>query len=277
MCVICVKKSGSIVGKKLIKKMYTANPDLCGVSYQSQGKVITLRGLSDNELLHVNKTIPIESTAVYHFRIATSGNVDLINSHPFPLWGDKTKGEVITDYSLSHNGIFHNNLKGIYSDTYDIVKLIETTGIKKSISWLEYLCAKTGSKLAILSQDDYHLIGDFKTLPNHEGLLFSNLIFSYPLVSKTTIATGYYNNQHENNYDWRDDRFFTVSRELCLSCDIPLLQSEVKTGFCFNCNKSLPKTCDFCSSPINGINRLSGLCDDCEEMESIYKKEEGKK
>lgn len=266
MCVIAIKNHGGRLGKKTIKKMFESNPDLCGVSYQDfeNKRVITHRGLTLPEILKINAMIPDEVIAVYHFRIATSGSVSIFNAHPFPLWGAKDRKDVISDYSLSHNGIFGtgNTLK---SDTHLIVNMIEETGLKKSLSWLDYICSLSKSKIAILSWDNLITFGKFETQASYPDIEFSNLYWRYDYIQTTQKwSRGKWDTNTKN---WT---YATTPKRLCLSCDIPLLSNE--HDFCFQCDKKYPTICDYCDKPIFGWNRLAGLCDECQGDHNPYNK-----
>jgi predicted glutamine amidotransferase len=114
MCVIIYKPKGVAIKKSYLKNCFNNNPDGCGYAFPVDGKFTLSKGFfSFNtfwEKYYEDFSLNRKSPFVIHFRIATSGNVDAHNCHPFQI-----DEEVV----FAHNGIFYD-LNGIdphFSDT----------------------------------------------------------------------------------------------------------------------------------------------------------------
>ena len=177
MCLIIVKGKG--VEKpttEIIKKAYTANDDLCGISYlKPHGKLLECyRGLTLNELIEINEDIEDSFNVMYHFRIATSGNVNVLNAHPFPLYQNKMKVHTRPKITLAHNGITKGIGNQKYSDTSILVQYIEDNHLDYDFL-LTLLSSNGGGKFAVLDLElaGIMLYGEFTE--SKSGLLFSNM------------------------------------------------------------------------------------------------------
>ncbi|MFA5543159.1 MAG: class II glutamine amidotransferase [Bacilli bacterium] len=108
MCILIVKKAGSVIKEEALENGFNNNPDGWGFSYvdQSRGVIEVKKGLSSFKtfLKHYRKAEQEnpESNFLIHFRIATSGGIKEVNCHPFVL------NENIV---YAHNGILSNVLK----------------------------------------------------------------------------------------------------------------------------------------------------------------------
>lgn len=177
MCVICVKDSKSKKpDSELITRMYTGNGDLSGVSYMRNGLITTFRGLSLTQMLQVNNDIPEDTRAVYHFRIATTGTVNIMNSHPFVLGIDPYASASYSAYpTLSHNGIIRGIGDKKTSDTLQLVSWLEGMTKYNIHKVLTLLAENSTNKFALFTLTKTYLFGTFLTL---NTLKFSNLFFN---------------------------------------------------------------------------------------------------
>lgn len=101
MCIIVYKPSGQKINKATLRTCFQNNPHGAGYMFPCEGKVLIRKGFftfSDfwtawekTERIY-GDTIPI----VFHFRIATAGEVDKTNCHPH---------RITKDLAFVHNGI----------------------------------------------------------------------------------------------------------------------------------------------------------------------------
>src|SRR6266404_1990857 len=104
MCIAIYRNKDSVLTKKLLKSCHRNNPDSWGFSTpdDKNQSMIVQRGLSGfrefwKEFREVQKDKPM----LIHFRIATSGEIDKHNCHPF-LIDNK--------HALIHNGNIERKL-----------------------------------------------------------------------------------------------------------------------------------------------------------------------
>ena len=169
MCVILYKKKDSKIELETLLLARNVNPDGMGLAYFDGGEVIFERNLkpSKTDLKNsIKKTQDKE--AIFHFRIATSGGVNLANCQPIY----NKKG----NFLLFHNGVIHslNGASNTASDTVLLSYLLEHPEVDKN-KLLEKLAQKTFSKFVLIDNDNsLYLFGDFK---EYKGLYCSNLNF----------------------------------------------------------------------------------------------------
>lgn len=135
MCILIVKPSGVIAPTKdILQRCFDTNPDGAGVCFEKNGNIYIRKGLMDFEsfLKEVNN-IPLDSTALIHCRIGTSGGNIPELTHPYPLTNKikdlkRTKltltpkknedGTLSKVYAVGHNGVFSGlGEKGEINDT----------------------------------------------------------------------------------------------------------------------------------------------------------------
>ena len=99
MCVIVTVPKEKQLSKEVFQRCWNANPHGGGLMYSDGSKVIVEKELRSCENFWDQFQAAkrkAESDIVLHFRISTSGKIDLNNCHPFPA----DKG-----FWLMHNGI----------------------------------------------------------------------------------------------------------------------------------------------------------------------------
>ena len=169
MCVILYKKKDSRIELETLLLARNTNPDGMGLAYFDNNEVIFERNLkpSKRDLQGcIRKTEGKE--AIFHFRIATSGGINLANCQPIY----NKKG----NFLLFHNGVVHslNGVSSTASDTVLLSYLLEHNEVDK-LKLLEKLATKTFSKFVLIDESNQvFLFGDFK---EYKGLLCSNLNF----------------------------------------------------------------------------------------------------
>lgn len=111
MCIIAIKPKGQqMFPKSTIQTMFTNNPDGAGYMYYdyNKKKVVIKKGfMTCNALLKIlNERDFTNTNLILHFRIGTSGKMDMLNCHPYPIY-DENKTECTTDIAIAHNGVLH--------------------------------------------------------------------------------------------------------------------------------------------------------------------------
>ena len=118
MCILIIKPKGVLTpNEETLKACFENNPDGAGFSYNKNGRVIIKKGFMSFEKFHkAVKNIPVDSTALIHCRISTSGGKTEGLTHPYPLSNDykfmlkTTHALEPVDwekaYAVAHNGVF---------------------------------------------------------------------------------------------------------------------------------------------------------------------------
>ena len=169
MCVIIYKKKNMKIELETLLLARNSNPDGMGLAYFDNNEVIFERNLKPTKTDLKNCIKKTEGKeAIFHFRIATSGGVNLDNCQP--IFNEKG------NFLLFHNGVVHslNGASATASDTVLLSYLIEHEEVDKH-KLLEKLAQKTYSKFVLIDNDNkLFLFGDYK---EYKGLLCSNLNF----------------------------------------------------------------------------------------------------
>lgn len=169
MCVIIYKDKKTNLDFETVRLASLTNPDGVGVAvndgdnwtikkymYPTRSQLKTLcNNLKDKE-------------AILHFRIATSGGINMDNCQPFLFDNDQQV--------LFHNGVIYS-LNGISSYKSDTRLLIDILGKEKEDinNILFNISEKSNNKFVLIDdKNDVQFYGDYK---NYKGLLCSNLNF----------------------------------------------------------------------------------------------------
>lgn len=148
MCVAVVVPAGQRLTEEQIRQMHRSNPDSWGFAYfeeytsPTQQKALGKRGYTilnkdtsdvDNCISRYNASLTEGRNRfphLAHFRIATSGKVDISNAHPMPLG----QGAMV------HNGHFSGHHGDIYSDTFYMARVMTNQLVPgmtdEQIAWL---------------------------------------------------------------------------------------------------------------------------------------------
>lgn len=206
MCVIIYKKKESKINLETLMLARNTNPDGMGLAYFDGSEVIFERNLKPSKRdlqACIRKTQDKE--AIFHFRIATSGGVNLANCQP--IYNGKG------NFLLFHNGVVHslNGASNTASDTVLLSYLLEHSEVDKN-KLLEKLASKTYSKFVLIDDTNkLFLFGDFK---EYKGLLCSNLNFvPRPAVpatpkEKEPIFKNYSDFFESRRTHWQDDLLY---------------------------------------------------------------------
>lgn len=120
-----------------------------------------------------------DTFAIWHYRLATSGNVGESNIHPFPI----CHGE----YLLYHNGVLGDGV-GELSDTAALAKLLYDVDLEVAMPVVESL--SRGNRFLIASATDpknFRVFGDWEF---DAGVLMSHKMYKYPAYK--TYVDGYF-------------------------------------------------------------------------------------
>lgn len=95
MCVIIKRPANRIIPNDFLIEAWQKNSDGWGVGFLTEGTLIARRGMTLDELLLANDSLPPESEVIVHLRKATVGDIRREMTHPF--W-------VRPGLALFHNG-----------------------------------------------------------------------------------------------------------------------------------------------------------------------------
>jgi len=189
MCIVTIKPIGIDLPKiDILENCFVNNPDGCGYMFVRNGKVKIRKGFlefkefySDYQKQKLNKNDLI----VFHFRIATSGDIDKFNTHPFPISNDVNeliKTENDCEIAIAHNGILSSKGSTIdkykISDTMDfILEILSDKNIYENIESKSILALIenriVGSRIVVLKKDrTFLLLGN--GWKEKDGLIHSN-------------------------------------------------------------------------------------------------------
>lgn len=176
MCMIAIRPAGAMIPPDIMEACWEQNPDLCGLAFtDGKQKVKIFRGLTFDELVNIN--VPAKAVAVYHFRRATSGQVDIHNSHPFPLFNNNLLNsedtELSCEFAFAHNGIVRGTQANEEeSDTLKTARLIneyfpnpESAGV-----YLRGIADNSKNRFALIGNNKVRMLGKFTQI---EGIFFS--------------------------------------------------------------------------------------------------------
>jgi glutamine amidotransferase len=184
MCIAILKPSDKTLDKDLLQTCADNNPDGCGFAYNLDDKIIIKKFMDFNSFWKEYSKVQEGKTMLIHFRIATHGNVELANCHPFKL---------NNHMALIHNGIIsgYGSKTENLSDTRDFIdKVIGNISYKmwKNPSFIKLVEATIGySKLVILDNKGKYYIINEKKGDWVDGVWYSNS--SWKAKTKTVSAT----------------------------------------------------------------------------------------
>lgn len=160
MCIAILKPKDKTISKEILEACHSRNKDGIGFAYVNNGKVIIKKFMDFDKFYKEYLDVEGISNMLIHFRIATHGNVEVNNCHPFKL-NDRM--------ALIHNGIIsgYGSKTDNKVDTQDFIdKVIGKISYKmwKNPSYRELVGDAIGySKFCILdNQDNYYIINEKK-------------------------------------------------------------------------------------------------------------------
>ena len=203
MCIICIKKQGvEKPTQETIKVMARKNPDGFGVMYYDGQSLQVVKSMNLDDILKENDKITKDMPAVYHFRIATHGSVNVLNCHPFY--------DEQTGYGFAHNGILSIQNEGDMTDSETAFRrIILPNAILFGMDSYEVdaavQCVIGSSKFALLNGDKLKYWGQFTE--DLGGLLFSNGNYKEYQWQSSGYNWNKYNT-YGGNYDAWDDGYY---------------------------------------------------------------------
>ena len=210
MCIAIYKPAGCEVTDLTLETCWQNNPDGMGFMYVKHNKIVIVKELKnfDRFLLKYEKAIKAnpECDFVLHFRIATSGIIDLTNCHPF---------RINQSLAFCHNGIIAIETKKHVNDTRmfmkQVLRRLPDNWLTKSAirELVEYRIGQ--SKFIFLDSK-----GTVSILSAHMGLWDNGVWFSNHTYKETYFTK------------WGFD-----SDGNCEICSMPLLDGEIK--YCEPC------------------------------------------
>lgn len=203
MCIIAIKLKGQkMFDEQTIRTMFDNNPDGAGYMFHDGKKVVIRKGFMevDTLLKSLSSQDFTNTNLVLHFRIGTSGRMDALNCHPFPVY-DTNKTYCKTDIALVHNGILRDFTPSKKSPINDTQVFIQTMlrelkkgfqydkGILKLIAYII-----DTNKFALLDENNrVTMIGDFI---EDNGYVYSNRSY-LPKVQKAQPKK-----ERSSSFDW---------------------------------------------------------------------------
>lgn len=200
MCVIIVKPAGIEVDKSLLSTIYTMNSDGWGLMFSNGNHVQVEKGFKKDAFLEWVEDLKDVETMI-HCRIATSGELNIENCHPF---------KVTNGIYLMHNGIIGvPSVEKSKCDTWHFAKYVAKPIIDKNpnlfgsemmIKLFEYIVGAS-NKLVFLRADGETMIINEAKGTVHEELWLSNdsCLFT---GSAYTSRYGRYTDPYDLTEEW---------------------------------------------------------------------------
>ncbi len=243
MCVAIYLPSGKPISRETLDACHLANKDSFGFMYLGESGIVIKKYLVYSQFessFRKERKENKESDFVLHFRIGTSGKIDLPNCHPFL---------VTENIGLVHNGILScidGDIKE--SDTNKFCQLLGGMIGPNEERWDDAAfwqfigkAIGTNNKLILLRKG-----GDFKIVNDKmgtwkDGVWFSNMNWEWKAKNKqTTTYTGHNGGQNVNWQGYGYGRTVVHEHALCKECKI--LYTNFADGLCTKCySDKLPK------------------------------------
>jgi hypothetical protein len=232
MCIIIANKMKKAITREVFDTCWDNNPDGFGMCYSENKKLFIFKELIEDDKayqMYLDARKTAQGTVLLHFRIATSGLVDLANCHPF---------HVSNDLAVCHNGIISINHAIHESDTNCFTKRVLRNlpkGFLKVESIRSLLSMSIGSsRLAFLDNLGNCTIINSNLGVNKDGNWYSNDTYKPMPIFDT-------------GFDWK-----TYSQE------------KYKNGG-ENAGMREFEECQFCGKPAESLQEGCWLCDSCSQ------------
>lgn len=209
MCIIVAKpRNTQLPTWDTLEKCFKRNPDGAGFMYNNANGVVVIKKgfmtFSDfkKAFREEKRHFDFETSAVvFHFRIATHGEVSKECCHPFAVSTDLDRlreTSITARYGAAHNGIIYGrNTNNRKSDSMDYIMSVVAPLAKMTREdlcrdkWAAQILADTlgkTNKLALLDgEGNLRLVGDFTC---EKGVYYSNTTYKQP----KKVAATYYPN-----------------------------------------------------------------------------------
>ena len=182
MCIIIVNKRG-MLSDAILKESNKANPDGAGLMFSVDNHIYMYKNLDGKKIIRAYKVAREEFPDVpmfLHFRISSSGEVDIPNCHPF---------RVNRETVLMHNGVLHDYT--VYDSPVNDTRLFIKKVLSKIpqsqlfTSWMQALVEKAiggGNKFVMLKRNGEWCIFNEKAGHWVDENWFSNYSYQTPMV-----------------------------------------------------------------------------------------------
>ena len=191
MCVAIIKPEGvALLSDEVLERCFIHNPDGAGIAVPSVGGAEISKGYFDFDqyLEAVKSMVTTKKLAFLHMRIATLGQVDEGNCHPFPLCDDyelmRNMELVQVGTVMMHNGTFDmDNEVDSVSDTMTFAKAVYTSGLDPFKDSSRFLIDQIAHpcRVAFMRGEHWTTFGKWET---KDGCMFSNDSFRRPVYPK---------------------------------------------------------------------------------------------
>jgi hypothetical protein len=243
MCVIVYKPKGISLDAEALQDCYTSNPDGLGYMYQpnGNGRVRICKGMEFGHL--VDEVTALEGDVVLHFRLATHGEVNEANCHPFAITHDHDllgTEECEVRAAIAHNGIMQKWAvrESEWSDTARFVSLhLAHLPRRKRHKAIKKEVKRSSSRFAMMSERGVKLYGDWV---EKDEVWYSNdhwqhtfPAWSYTYVPRTSGQTPW-------EYDaWDDTEQWAMITDDEVEEQLEDAQANKDNSFltCVSCNK----------------------------------------
>lgn len=195
MCIAVFRPKGVKIRKKVLKQCFEQNPDGAGFAFPTKNahfvKIVkgffTFRSFWHSYRQYQERDEPM----VIHFRVATSGQIDSNNCHP---WRINKENVLIHNGVLEHKlGLQDNNL----SDTGLFVRHVLAPIFNNSpeiwresaFKWMIEECIGYSNKLVVLNKNGDHIIFNEKAGDWFEGAWFSNTTYKTERKKKRNFSS----------------------------------------------------------------------------------------
>ena len=191
MCVAIYKPAGvKTPDLDTLKLCWDANPDGAGIAFPSNQRpnMLEIRKgyMTWESFAEAYDKLALDKMEAYplllHFRIATAGNVDAGNTHPFPIskYQNTLRLEALfAKYALIHNGVLDKfkPQNDVISDTIQFAIKIANTGCDPMRVFPKFKKLIGDSRMALMDKNgSVQLLGEWT---DFDGIMFSNEIWQY--------------------------------------------------------------------------------------------------
>lgn len=247
MCVLSLAPAGEVQYRYDLRTACENNPDGFGYAIHTGRHILRRRSMDADYLIDrylIDRAAHMDGPALFHARIATSGNVDNSGCHPFFV---KESSKV----AIGHNGVLPLDMTKLHpwkSDTRFFVEdIIQERGGVSALADPAFLCEVeqwmgTGNKMVILSADrrlaPYTILNE-KSGHWEDSIWWSNWSYTWGAYSssksftwKTAKVITLPDVTSSDGADlWEDDE--------CPDCGNPLDAVSIEDGWCGDCGFDL--------------------------------------
>lgn len=246
MCLLMVSKPNALPSEKDLVCACSNNPDGFGYAIRTKDTIITGRGLDWEDVVeryYNARNKNMGGWAMFHARLATHGNVDKSNCHPFRVGGS-------TKTILAHNGILPIEVPTGESRS-DTRLFAEVVFPKKAKSldnkkWFKKLEKwASGNKIAIMSVNDglkkpIYIVNESLGKWDNDGNWWSNDSYKFSYYRSYALSTAGY---EDDWYDWSKEdseelkkfQYQAFTEGWCWNCSHELLDQDFYYGECMSC------------------------------------------